>query len=604
MYSFEINVSFDGPRVIPIPHHRLPYMPSMCTMKLQTLAWTDEFIPALDTEAFQGELERLESRVIALEAVAQKPPKHVTALADAVLLTDRARDLVQSLKSVCRARQSLKVTDTLANSWRVEVTRLGSRLEKAAEPIAQAVFALPEDARSRAPFDAWCSTFLSTEAKPDPLMSAVMLPLSAHHDHLTSTMKLRVPSEDGHLVSMSYAQATALMKTSDNPRLSRAVFGNYNAWFAEQAPAFADLLNAVLGWKLYEAEGLKQDFFTHSLAEERISPAAYEALSRALIARQDVIRSMITKRAEMIGQPRLHVTQILYSMPTAQNRTLSGLGNIHETLASFSEAMKPADPSFTAFVNRAVNEHWIDAQPQSGRGGGAWCEDMPAFDSVAIFANYPDTTAGAFQFGHPCGCAFLHQVLHQVQAPLKRLPLSIIEIFGQICESMLERMMLRQIADTPEAMSLRWQIMRRASNHLMMLPFRHNLLKKLYAARRAGVLSVGEINDLTVRAWNEVLGDTVMGLEQYIWCWKPHFYRLNGNFYDWQYTFGYLVSQSLAERFLKDGKTAAGSDLTQLALDAARLDCDKLLRKHLDADIRSQLFWENAIDTAVNLSKQ
>lgn len=242
-------------------------------MKLQTPSWTDEFIPALDSEAFQGELERLESRVIALEAVAQKPPKHVTALADAVLTTDRARDLVQSFKSVCRARQSLKVTDTLAISWRVEVTRLGSRLEKAAEPIAQSVFALPEEARLRAPFDAWCSTFLTTEAKPDPLMAAVMLPLSAHHDHLTSTMKLRVPSEDGHLVSMSYAQATALMKTSDNPRLSRAVFGHYNAWFAEQAPAFADLLNAILGWKLYEAEGRKQDFFTSPLTLAWLPPS-------------------------------------------------------------------------------------------------------------------------------------------------------------------------------------------------------------------------------------------------------------------------------------------------------------------------------------------
>ncbi len=64
------------------------------------------------------------------------------------------------------------------------------------------------------------------------------------------------------------------------------------------------------------------------------------------------------------------------------------------------------------------------------------------------------------------------------------------------------------------------------------------------------------------------------------------------------------MSQCLADRFLRDGKTADGGSLTQLALDAARLDCDELLRKHLHADIRSREFWENAIDTAVNLSGQ
>lgn len=96
-------------------------------------------------------------------------------------------------------------------------------------------------------------------------------------------MKLRVPSEDGHLLNMSYTQATALIKTSDDTRLRRAVFGLYSAWFAEHAPAFADLLNALLGWKLYEADSRGQDFMMHSPRDERLSARRLnEAMTRAL----------------------------------------------------------------------------------------------------------------------------------------------------------------------------------------------------------------------------------------------------------------------------------------------------------------------------------
>lgn len=562
-------------------------------------AWNRSAVPALGIDEFQNEIERLEARVIALEAVAARRPAGSAALSEVVLMTDAARDLAQSLKTVCRARQSINVTDTLANAWRVGVNRLNVRLEKAAEQISEAVYALPEDARREPPLSVWCSTFLNAPKRPSPLMAAMVLPLSAQHAHLTSTMKLRVPSEDGHLLNMSYTQATALIKTSDDTRLRRAVFGLYSAWFAEHAPAFADLLNALLGWKLYEADSRGQDFMMHSLAIERLSPAAYEAMTRALGARLEEARRTVTERAAWLGCKRLHVTQILSSMPDTTAETPQGLRTLDELLASLADATKPADPAFGQFLERAVAENWIDAQQQSGRAGGTWCEDLPAFDAVAIFANYVANTAGAFQFAHPCGVGFLHQALHKEQAPLKRLPFSMIEIFGQLPDTMLERMMIDRLAGTPAEAVIRWQIMRRASNHLLVIPSRHRLLVKLYQARRSGVLSVSDINALSGEAWRELMGDAVDGHDQYVWCWKPHFYRYNVNFYDWQYTFGYLVSQCLADRFLADGCTAARANLSAFAKDASRMDCDALLRKHLDADIRSRDFWEKAIDTAL-----
>lgn len=113
------------------------------------------------------------------------------------------------------------------------------------------------------------------------------------------------------------------------------------------------------------------------------------------------------------------------------------------------------------------------------------------------------------------------------------------------------------------------------------------------------MLSVSDINALSRSAWDKHFGETTDGFDQYVWAWKPHFYHPTNAFYDWQYSFGYLVSQMLAKSFEEFGRTAAGGDLRAFAIDAAHMDCETLLMKHLNRDIRSPDFWHDAITEAL-----
>mgnify|MGYP001752578004 FL=1 len=276
-----------------------------------------------------------------------------------------------------------------------------------------------------------------------------------------------------------------------------------------------------------------------------------------------------------------------------------GLNGLDEVCGSLSSAMACTDPAFGRYLEEALENHWIDARSMSQRAGGTWCEDLPAYNATAVFSTLPSGTAGAFQFAHPLGVGFMHKAQHGEQAPLKRLPYSVIEIFGQLAVTMLERHMARKLEGSTEADLLRWQLMRRASNMLLMVPSRHKLLVDLLAARRDGILSASRFNEASRRAWDAFFGGTTDGCDQYVWCWKPHLYRTNTVFYDWQYAFGYLVSQHLAETFLTSGTTASGASLGDFARDACRMRCDELIKKHLDADIRDPVFWTQAIDTAL-----
>ena len=134
---------------------------------------------------------------------------------------------------------------------------------------------------------------------------------------------------------------------------------------------------------------------------------------------------------------------------------------------------------------------------------------------------------------------------------------------------------------------------------LLMVPSRHRLLIDLLAARRDGILSASRINETSRRAWDAFFGGTTDGCDQYVWCWKPHLYRTNTVFYDWQYVFGYLVSQHLADAFLTSGGTAAGASLGDFARDACRMRCDELLKSTSTRTSAIPNSGTQAVDTAL-----
>lgn len=101
----------------------------------KTPAWTGRSVPLLSEEGFAEALERLEAKIVALEALAKTPPKGAAALGDLVRMADEARDLGVSLRTVCRARQSSNAADTLPGTWLSSVKRLSFRLEEASGGI-------------------------------------------------------------------------------------------------------------------------------------------------------------------------------------------------------------------------------------------------------------------------------------------------------------------------------------------------------------------------------------------------------------------------------------------------------------------------------------
>ena len=153
------------------------------------------------------------------------------------------------------------------------------------------------------------------------------------------------------------------------------------------------------------------------------------------------------------------------------------------------------------------------------------------------------------------------------------------------------------ISDTQKAMMLDVEIGHGAI-YLLDIPVRYEFEKALYEERRAGDLSVSRLKQLMVETQHRVLGNVLEpgGEDPYFWASKLHFYITGLTFYNFPYTFGFLLSRGLYAMFNKDGPEflpkyeellrLAGGDMAEI-----------VVKRTVGRNLESPEFWSEAIQS-------
>jgi oligoendopeptidase F len=101
-----------------------------------------------------------------------------------------------------------------------------------------------------------------------------------------------------------------------------------------------------------------------------------------------------------------------------------------------------------------------------------------------------------------------------------------------------------------------------------------------------------------VETERKVFGDVLElgGEDPYFWASKLHFYITGIIFYNFPYTFGYLLSRALYRMFNKDGSEFLPKYEAFLRL-AGTEPAEKLVQHTIGRDIEKPEFWAEAIDS-------
>ena len=138
-----------------------------------------------------------------------------------------------------------------------------------------------------------------------------------------------------------------------------------------------------------------------------------------------------------------------------------------------------------------------------------------------------------------------------------------------------------------------------AQGHLMRLSIAcYEFEKELYTRRKSGELSVSELKALMTDTQRKVYGDTIADGDEDPWFWasKLHFFITEVSFYNFPYTFGYLLSLALFAEFKRTGADFLPRYEAFLRSTGVA-SCEDAVKSTLGWDLTSEKFWADAVSS-------
>ena len=219
-------------------------------------------------------------------------------------------------------------------------------------------------------------------------------------------------------------------------------------------------------------------------------------------------------------------------------------------------------------------------------------------DESRIFMTYGGTMMSVLTLVHELGHAFHNSAMNSQYGLNKQYPLSIAETASTFAEMILLDAAIENAKTKAEKISLLDEKLKRSVMNFMNIHSRFLFEQKFYEERKKGFVSAERLNELMQEAISLGYEDSLANVSVYTWLWTPHFYITNAPFYNFPYTFGYLLALSLFAK-AKELGTDFENAYIQLLSDSGKMTIEELVQKHLNEDITKEAFWEKGIKLCI-----
>jgi oligoendopeptidase F len=416
------------------------------------------------------------------------------------------------------------------------------------------------------------------------------------YDTISSKLEFDMLSPDGSRERIPMSQRRSLMDHRDR-RVRKAAFdGGNEAWKTLEDVAAA-ALNAIAGTRLALNRHRKVNHFLDiALFQAAITQKTLNAMLEALYANIDLPRRILRLKANRMGQKAVAWYDLGAPLDLPDQDKLSWENAKKNVAESFSRAY-PALGDF--FQRQVIAQSWVDWEPRAGKRPGAFCTSSMMSKESRIFMTYNESLGDVLTLAHEAGHAF-HGFLMRDLRPYARIyPMTLAETASTFGEQVLMNGLLEDAAihDAPKAMMLDAEVGHGAI-YLLDIPVRYEFEKAFYEERQGGELSVSRLKELMVETQRRMLSDVLEpgGEDPYFWASKLHFYISGLTFYNFPYTFGFLLSRGLYAMFKANGSEFL-SQYEQFLRLAGSDTAENVVRRTLGRDLETPEFWSEAIQS-------
>lgn len=415
------------------------------------------------------------------------------------------------------------------------------------------------------------------------------------YDSLSGKLEFEIEYPDGKRETRPMAQRRALMEDPDR-RVRRAAFEAGNAAWEQVEDVAAAALNAISGTRLTLNRHRHVDHFLDiALFQSAISRPTLDAMFAAIFDRAELARRILRLKAKIMGTEGVAWYDLGAPLPLPQREELPW----EEGKSLVERAFSRAYPRLGGFLGEVYEQRWIESEPRSGKRPGAFCTGSLLSRQSRVYMTYNDTMGDVRTLAHEVGHAFHSAVMRDLRPFARRYPMTLAESASTFGEMILTDGILADpdLSPAQKASVLDMEIGHGAV-YLLDIPVRYEFEKQLYEERASGELSVSQLRELMAATQRRVFGDALAegGEDPYFWASKLHFYITGVTFYNFPYTFGFLLSRGLFAMFAREGADFLPRYEEFLRLTGSDT-AENVARRTIGRDLESSDFWIEAIQS-------
>ncbi|WP_397568520.1 M3 family oligoendopeptidase [Schlesneria sp. T3-172] len=413
------------------------------------------------------------------------------------------------------------------------------------------------------------------------------------YDRISSSLKVQV-QEKGQLVSRSPGQVQF-----DSPQrtIRENNFFALDAAWETIADSCADAINHIAGTRLttYRHIGLT-DHLEAPLRVNRMTRETLDTMWSTITSSKHVLKGYLAKKAQLLGIDRLAWFDQFAPLPQ-----LPGAGNVDDIpYDQACEWIIDAFESFSSdlgdFAKMSLSENWVEAENRSGKQQGGFCTGFPTRGQSRIFMTYTNSADSMSTLAHELGHAYHSWVLREEPVFLQDYPMNLAETASTFAEAVLGEKRLERASSDYERLQILDGMLGDAVAFLMNIHARFLFEDEFHKQRAGGELTADQLNAIMLAAQKAAYLDALSddGWNPRFWVSKLHFYITSIPFYNFPYTFGYLLSLGV----YAIGKEAGGNfpeSYRRLLLATGSHDAEEAVLSTMGFDLRKPDFWQRSL---------
>ena len=413
------------------------------------------------------------------------------------------------------------------------------------------------------------------------------------YDRISGALRITV-MEQGELVERSPGQVQ--FDSADRSVRQNNYFASLKAW-RTTADTCADALNHIAGTRLtrYRRLGL-DDHLSAPLHFNRMQRETLDAMWAAVDDRKDTLLGFLSAKSRLLGLDHLCWYDLQAPLPTTSSSAAeidyeTGCDLIIDAFGRFS-------PEFGDFARKTIVDNWIEAENREGKRQGGFCTGFPAQQQSRIFMTYVGTLDSMSTLAHEIGHAYHSFVLREQPLFLQDYPMNLAETASTLAEAVLGEERLEASSDRGEQLAILDTMLSDSVSFLMNIHARFLFEDQFHIERAAGELSAERFSELMVesqrQAYLGALGDD--GWNDTFWISKLHFYISSLPFYNFPYTFGYLLSLGLYALARESGGGEFPDQYRRFLLATGDRCTEDAVADSFGHDLRQPDFWNRSLD--------